>query len=108
MTTSPAIATECLQPPYPIDSQDGQQVLRGLFRQAWAALPADALDRACAAMAADDEPTIDSSALSRAACSIAGGSPPPPRTGIRGCRRCPGAVSRLTIVPPPVLHRRTA
>jgi hypothetical protein len=62
MTTSPAIATECLQPPYPIDSQDGQQVLRGLFRQAWAALPADALDRACAAMAADDEPTIDSSA----------------------------------------------
>lgn len=55
MTTSPTIATEALQPPYPVHSPEGQQVLRGLFRQAFAALPPEALERACQAMTAEDD-----------------------------------------------------
>jgi len=38
------------------ESPEGQAILRGLFRQAWAALPPDVLDRACAAMTEGVEP----------------------------------------------------
>lgn len=55
MTTSASTTTEPLQPPYPVDSPEGQEVLRGLFRQAWRALPAEVLERCCAAIVADDE-----------------------------------------------------
>lgn len=55
MTTSPAIATEALRPPCPVDSPEGQQVLRGLFRQAFAALPPEALERCCEAITAEDD-----------------------------------------------------
>lgn len=55
MTTSPAIATETLQPPYPVDSPEGRQVLRGLFAAAWRALPAEVLERACQAITAEDD-----------------------------------------------------
>lgn len=54
MTTTAAVA-EPLQPPYPVDSPQGREVLRGLFAAAWRALPDDVLQRCCEAIVGEDD-----------------------------------------------------